>query len=344
MFFSPQFTEATIMSESQTPKLALYKRGELRLDMPLQKGRPAHIAAASGLVRIGDKFFVVADDELHLGVFTVDDQCANGFYAEAPLRLLPGKLPKKIEKRKKDKPDFEVLTLLPASAEAPYGALLIMGSGSRDNRSSGILIPLTASGRPHHDQSLEIDFSELYAALQSEFSVVNIEGAVVSNKPQNGNAHSHLLLLQRGNKGLNKNAMAQLDLTQLTRELWKGEVSAAALQKIVPYVLGEIGGVPLGFSDATCLPDGRLLALAVAEDTDNAYADGATFGSCLCEFDQHIQLKNILPLDVPVKTEGLTLWSADEKILGIVTDADDPAIPASLYLLNCKGTRLDGLF
>jgi hypothetical protein len=55
-------------------------------------------------------------------------------------------------------------------------------------------------------------------------------------------------------------------------------------------------------------------------------------------------LKNILPLDVPVKTEGLTLWSADEKILGIVTDADDPAIPASLYLLNCKGTRLDGLF
>ena len=332
------------MSESQTPKLALHKRGELRLDMPLQKGRPAHIAAASGLVRVGDKFFVVADDELHLGVFTVDDRCTNGFYAETPLRLLPGKLPKKTEKRKKDKPDFEVLTLLPASAEAPFGALLIMGSGSRDNRNAGILVPLTASGRPHHDQSLQIDFSALFAALQCEFSVVNIEGAVVSNTRQSENTPNHLLLLQRGNKGLNKNAIIQLDLTQLTRELWKGEVTAAALQKIMPYVLGEIDGVTLGFSDATCLPDGRLLALAVAEDTDSAYADGATFGSCLCEFDQQIQLQNILQLDVPVKTEGLTLWSADEKTLAIVTDADDPAIAASLYLLNCKGTQLDGLF
>ena len=31
------------------------------------------LSAASGLVRVGDRFYVIADDELHLGVFTVGD-------------------------------------------------------------------------------------------------------------------------------------------------------------------------------------------------------------------------------------------------------------------------------
>lgn len=302
------------------------KVGELLLNKPLQKGRPAYLSAASGLIRHEGRAFVVADDELYLGIFAASD-----LRAEEPLRLLEGKLPRTIDKRKKEKPDFEVLALLPATEQAPHGALLIAGSGSRANRNVGLLVPLQETGAPCRDQSLLLDFSELYAALQREFSVVNIEGAVVQG--------ANLLLMQRGNKGLDTNAVVQLELSVLTREISFGAVSASSLRGIRTYALGEINNVPLGFSDATCLPDGRLLALAVAEDTDDAYVDGATFGSCLCQFDRHNQLEAITSLNLPAKAEGIAVWSVAEKTLAFVTDADDVNIPAALYT-----ARFDNVF
>jgi hypothetical protein len=298
--------------------IALQKLGELRLREPLQKDRPAYLSAASGLVRHGARFFVVADDELHLGIFATDD-----LRAELPLRLLPGKLPHKADKRKQEKPDFEALCLLPATAEIPHGALLVIGSGSRANRNAGLLLALSESGRPQPEQSLHIDFSGLFAALQREFGVVNIEGAVVQ--------HDGLLLLQRGNKGLITNAIVRLDLNGVMREILLGAVDDAALRDIRTYALGAVGDVPLGFSDATCLPDGRLLALAVAEATDDAYVDGATLGSYLCGFDQHNQLQTVTRLEVSAKIEGVTVWSAAAKMLAFVSDADNPAIPSALY-------------
>lgn len=306
------------MDKVQSPALALQKFAELRLHKPMQKGRPPYIAAASGLVRHQDYAFVVADDELHLGIFAAADM-----RPEQPLRLLEGKLPRGIDKRKKEKPDFEVLAQLPATADYPHGALLILGSGSRANRNLGLLVALTESGLPHRKQSLLIDCSVLFAALQHEFGTVNIEGAVV----QAGN----LLLLQRGNKGLGTNAMVQLDLATLVPELGFGGVSAASLRAIRNYELGSIDGVALGFTDATCLPDGRLLAVAAAEDTQDAYADGAALGSCLCQFDRGNQLERIVRLDKSIKAEGIAVWSASQQLLAFVTDADDPAVPALLY-------------
>lgn len=306
------------MNKTQPPTLALQKFAELRLYKSLQKGRPFHLAAASGLVRHQHYAFVVADDELHLGIFSAADM-----QPEEPLRLLEGKLPRDVDKRKKEKPDFEGLAQLPATADYPHGALLILGSGSRANRNLGLLVALTEGGMPHRKQSLQIDCSVLFAALQREFGTVNIEGAVV----QAGN----LLLMQRGNKGLGTNAIVQLDLATLLPELGFGAVSADSLRAIRNYELGDIDGVALGFSDATCLPDGRLLALAVAEDTQDAYADGAALGSCLCQFDRDNQLERIVRLDKSVKAEGVAVWSASQKLLAFVTDADDPAIPAVLY-------------
>jgi hypothetical protein len=307
------------MTKISAKKIALKKLGELKLEKPLQKGRPAYISSASGLVRHKKFAYVVADDELHLGIFA-----AEGLQPDEPLRLLPGKLARDIDKRKKEKPDFEVLAELPATANVPHGALLILGSGSRANRDIGLLMALTDTGKLHRDRSLQLDLSALYTALQREFSGVNIEGAVVQNE--------HLLLLQRGNKGLQTNAIVRLDLSILMHEIELGTVSESSLRDVRSYVLGELSDVPLCFSDATCLPDGRLLALAVAEDTDDAYVDGAVVGSALCQFDRNNQLQTITPLDLPVKAEGIAVWSLADKTLGFVTDADNPDIPAALYL------------
>ena len=61
-------------------------------------GRPAHLSAASGLVRLGPRFYVVADDEYHLGIFPV----AQGEPGEL-LRLFPGTLPHWPRARKKSR-------------------------------------------------------------------------------------------------------------------------------------------------------------------------------------------------------------------------------------------------
>lgn len=298
--------------------IPLHRFGELQLAAPIEKNRRPFIAAASGLVRHADHCFVIGDDELHLGIF-----CARDLAPLQPVRLREGNLPNDPEKRKKAKPDFEGLALLPAGDKTPHGALLALGSGSRATRNHGVLMAVSENGLPDSRRSLAVDFSALYSELQRQFGTVNIEGAVLQG--------DDFLLLQRGNKGQLTNAIVHLQREDFLRELALGEVSAGALRNITTYSLGEMRGVPLGFSDATCLPDGRLLALAVAEDTDDAYADGATMGSSLCVFDRHNALTAIEPLDVAQKVEGITVWSERDKTLAFVTDADDPTIPAALY-------------
>src|SRR6185436_10311064 len=81
--------------------------------------RLSFLSAASGLVRVREKLYVIADDELHLGVFGVD-----GAEPLRLVRLLDGDLPASAKKRKARKPDFEALLLLPASDQSPDGSLL----------------------------------------------------------------------------------------------------------------------------------------------------------------------------------------------------------------------------
>ena len=58
-------------------------------------GRRAHIAAASGLVSVGGFRYVIADDELHLGVFS-----RNGRGEGTLVRVRAGTLPTRPKPRK----------------------------------------------------------------------------------------------------------------------------------------------------------------------------------------------------------------------------------------------------
>lgn len=53
--------------------ISLSRIRELDLSAAASAGRPLHLSAASGLVRAGRFLHVVADDELHLGVFRSTD-------------------------------------------------------------------------------------------------------------------------------------------------------------------------------------------------------------------------------------------------------------------------------
>jgi hypothetical protein len=291
-----------------------------RLDLAQssEPGRPAWLSAASGLVRTADEFCVVADDELHLGRFKLDSG-----HAGRVLRLFSGDLPNRKKPRKKQKPDLEVLMRLPASSDYPHGALLALGSGSGVRRCRGALIALGAPGRVTGRPRV-IDATPLFTRLARSFADLNLEGGWV--------AGNRLHLLQRGNKGGSRNAVLQWDLQPLLRSLLRER----ALPDVEPanvreFDLGGIRGVPLCFTDASPLPEGGWLFSAVAENTSSSYADGPCLGSAIGRIDARSRLSWIRRVAGSHKVEGIDAQVTGSKLQAwLVTDADDPGVPASL--------------
>ena len=273
----------------------------------------AHLGAASGLVRVAEQLYVVADDELHLGLFALDDQ-----HPGRLLRLFDGDLPAGKKARKAAKPDMEALALLPDFPGYTQGVLLALGSGSKASRQRGVLLGLEEGARPR-----QIDLAPLYQPLRERFSDLNIEGGFLLGE--------EFLLLQRGNQGDAANAAVRYAWMEWCDWLLgKGPVPAPlAVQSLD---LGELGGVALGFTDGAALADGRWLFSAVAENTADSYNDGACLGAVIGLVEQDGHMRRLAELDGRWKVEGIALDEAGDLLL--VTDADDPGTAASLLRLS----------
>jgi hypothetical protein len=292
---------------------------ELDLVAAARPGRFAHLSAASGLVRAGTFLYVVADDELHLGVFD-----ATGAGAGHLVRLFAGELPESKSKRKAKKPDLEALTLLPPFAAYAHGALFALGSGSRRNRRTGVLLGVDSDGAASGAPSV-VDLSDMFSALEIEFPDLNIEGAVVGD--------GELCLFQRDNKHAAQNALARFRLSEVLDALASGArqkpLRPIAIQRVD---LGEIDGIPLSFTDGAALPNGEMVFTAIAEDTHDSYNDGPCAGAAVGIVDNDGKLRYLDRLDRPHKIEGV-----DAKVDGnvirllLVTDADDASVPAALF-------------
>ncbi len=291
---------------------------DLRLQAPSASGRAAHLSAASGLVTLQHRLCVIADDEHHLGLFP-RESAEPGVL----LRILPGDLPAKPGARKKKKKDFEALVRLPSFTGYPAGALCALGSGSKDHRYTAVLLALNAAQELARDASA-VDLAPWYERLADEIDGLNIEGAVVVG--------SRLRLFQRGNKGAGVNAVIDLELAPFLSAL----ASDAEPLMDVPLTitrceLGDIDGVPYGFTDAAALPDGRVLFSAVAEDTSDPVQDGACVGAAIGLLDAHARVMCMECLRTPWKIEGIAITGKDDGIsFFAVTDADDAEIPAAL--------------
>lgn len=288
----------------------------LQLD-PLQHPRGlAYLSAASGLVRVRQRLYVVADEELHLGVF--DDAMAVGTL----VRLLEGDLPKDAGKRKKVKPDFESLALLPPMPGCPAGALLALGSGSKANRDTAVLIALDVQGLPNGRMAV-VDFAAVYAPLRKRFVDLNIEGALVVS--------GDLLLLQRGNKGKAPNAIVRFDWNLIAPWLAGVQTQPPPAKSVQLMDLGTVDGVPLGFTDGAALHGGAWAFTAVAEDTADSYLDGACVASVLGTVGADGKLQHLHRIDGAPKVEGMAvLADGSDWVFTLVTDPDDPATAAQI--------------
>jgi len=305
--------------------IKLTKVRDLSVQTPSQFGRPAFVSAGSGLVCTSRHLYVIADDELQLGVFDLNSEDPG-----ALVPMLAGELPLEPAARKRAKPDFEALVQLPAFGSYVHGALFALASGSTPNRHQGIILPLAANDEIDLPRTRAIDLSLLHEAASQEIGTVNIEGAVAFR--------DRLLLLQRGNKGAGVNAIVGFDLAALCAAIEQGDaIPSLAVQSVRTYALGTIRDIPLGFTDAAVLSDGSIVFCAIAEDTDNAYSDGACAGAALGIIAASGELRRIGPVLPSAKIEGIFATQQQTELqLLLVTDADDPRIPAALYAATLR--------
>lgn len=306
---------------------------ERRLDMRLatQPGRPRSVAAASGLVRVGEWDYVIADDENALAVFSaasgresVGESVGESLGEWFPLFDRADELPLEAEARKRKKADFEVICLLPRGVCASEACLCVLPSGSMANRHRGVLLPLRDDGLSFGaitgaltGTRHEIQTSTLYlyvarainsaarkpglVSIPKELQRLNIEGVCWL-----GDA---LWLFNRGNDTPAVNAVAVLDGARALR-LMRGENLAEELLVRHIYLpdLGARDGVPYSFTDACALADGRIVFSACAEDTQDSYSDGVCIGSCLGIIDQEGKILVQRDIMGSYKVEGLSAW------------------------------------
>jgi hypothetical protein len=300
----------------------------LTVDPALHPRGQAHLSAASGLVCLNGRFYVVADDEHHLGVFNTTGNAHVDL-----VRLFAGDLPERTKKRKAVKPDIESLASLPAMPGYPFGALLALGSGSKPTRERGLLLALDA----HQRLVMQTDLAEgqqamsleaLYAPLRDTFADLNLEGCFVAN----GMLH----LLQRGNQCDARSACIQFDWAATQKWLLSSQdTQPPRAVCITPIHLGLIDGVPLTPTDGAALPDGGWLLSAAAENTSNSYADGPCAGSALAVLGADGQLKVLHRLRGAPKVEGITATvDANQVVVSMVTDADDPDAASQLLSVS----------
>ena len=286
----------------------------------------AHLSAASGLVRVGTRFHVVADDEHHLGSFEPEPSAPVELF-----RVFAGRLPDSKKKRKRRKPDLECLVAVPGVRGLPAPALLALGSGSRPNRVRGVWIGLDAAGMPR-GRVRRIDLGPLYAPLRHRFAELNIEGAFF--------VAGELRLLQRGNVGDPRNACIAFAWQKVLAWL-AGQADAPRPASVREYALGAVRGVPYGFTDGAALDDGGWAFSAVAEATDDAYADAPHQGSALGIVGADGRLRSVRRLSSTWKVEGIAASAEGGATrFHFATDADDPKRASWLLQAQLSASEL----
>lgn len=255
------------------------------------------IAAASGLVELSGKFFIVSDDENFLGIYEKEKLIGTSS------NIFKDILPEDKAQRKKLKHDIEGLAFLPQSEQ-----FLLIPSGSTPMRQIGALLATTG------EFIREIAFEALYLEITKTFSELNIEGAVAIDK--------ELYLFQRGNGSKKQNGIISFNLEAFL-------TGKTINLNMISLELGFLNGVNLSFTDATSFKN-HFLFLAVAEDSDSTYLDGSVVGSVIGVLSKEGRILCVEQLDTTSKPEGLS-YSSSENCFYLVTDDDDRNLPSSLY-------------
>jgi hypothetical protein len=162
----------------------------------------------------------------------------------------------------------------------------------------------------------------LLQPLREHRDEVNLEAALVLG--------GDLVVISRGNAGTPANLVARFPMGAVAGWL-DGATSRLPAPRVASWDVGAVHGVPLGVTDAAPLPDGGWVFAAAAEDTSDAYADGAVVGAVVGRVAPSGAVTAVARITPVAKVEGILARPAPlgTEVL-MVTDADDPNAAASL--------------
>lgn len=277
---------------------------------------PGFVRAASAIRRVGSRLLVVQDD---VNAFAeIDDD------GRTAARLLPAgtggtRTFDDLRGNKRRKLDLE------AAVALPDGRVLLFGSGSSPNRERIVVFD-------GHDALRLRRAPGLYARLRGTGAnpglALNVEGAVVQGE--------RLRLLHRAVGRSRRDASGVnlvLDLAVGAVARWiDGKGRVPEVLAIVEVDLGTIDGVPLGFTDAAALADGRIAFVACAENTADPRADGPVTGCCFGWLHpERAELTDVVDSTgrlSRLKLEGIEPRAGSVEVFDVVADLDRPDEPA----------------
>ena len=294
--------------------------------------RPDHVRAGSGLALWHGQLAVVQDDTLFVGLVDLA-QLGAGPPAVTALPLPAGEQGVRHfggeRPNKRFKPDLE------AAVALPDGRLLAIGSGSTPLRQVWYLVdaPTEPVGETKPVGVTRVDASAIYAKIRvvpdALTAELNLEGVALWR--------DRLWLAQRSNgTPLGPRPREDALLSAVFAEVLQwldhgGPVPEWRLERTVS--LGYLDGVRLTLTDLCACGD-RLWWLAAAEDSPDAYQDGAVAGSVLGWLEEGglhtIPLCDQHGAPLRSKCEGLAVDPSDPRRLWAVVDCDDAAVAAEL--------------
>jgi len=301
--------------------------------------RPAHVRAASGLVRFDGALVVVQDDAHFLGV--VD--AATGL--TDPIALPPGPGGRRTFDRargnKADKLDLEAAFAL-AGDDDDGGLLVAIGSGAPlGPRRSVVTVRRADSGWAAAVHALPRWFDAIAAALLPAGTSLNLEGAAVIG--------DQLIVANRGGDAGHGGIASPDALVATPLAAWRRLLDdpAAPLPPLAIRRLdaGALDGGALHVTDLASA-HGRLWFLATAEATTSFFDDGPVAGSAigvLAPAGERARWAPVTGADGAVahdKLEGLAATDDARRWLAVI-DPDDPDRPSELVELALDGDWLD---
>ncbi len=255
------------------------------------------LGATSGLIYLNQDLFLIGDNSGFLYKYNIENKNLFKF----PI------LENAIDNiEKKDKPDFESITL-------KNNKLHIFGSGSTKKRDLKVIFDLET--HDFEDKNLSDFYDKLKQNSDFNNSDLNIEGAFYQN--------DNLYLFNRGNGDTSLNGIF----------IYNKEFDNVIFKK---FSLPVINIIEASFTDAILL-DNNIYFLACAENTSNTYDDGEIYGSILGIIDfETFEITNTIQITDNQKFEGLTFFSQQENEINFLLceDNDTEELVSNIYQLT----------
>ncbi len=301
--------------------------------------RSAHVRAGSGLATVAEGLIVIQDDSNFLAL--IDPARPEAARAIALPAGADGRRQFGDSRANKHlKLDLEACVAVQGSRSIFMG----LGSGSTSARESVVVITNWTDRDP--DVRL-VRAERLYASLRDARgfagSEMNIEGAIVTG--------SSLRLFGRGNGAASRgmepvNATCDLDWAKLLDYLASpDERSVPPPGRIQQFELGDLDGVPLGFTDAADW-GGTVLFTAAAERSPDAVRDGPVSGSVIGVIPDAGPVRWARIVDergrpLREKAEGLAAVAPGHSEMWVVADADDESRASELLRVRLEGPWIE---